>query len=46
MRARNTLRPVKSQQRPEDFWSVTPFEGTSLEKYVSVSAGFSAASAS
>ena len=26
--SRITLRPVKSQQRPDDFWFVMPFDGT------------------
>ena len=43
--ALRTLSPEKSQQRPEDFWSVMPRVFTSSEKCVSIIAMLSAFSA-
>ena len=39
--ALRTFRPVNSQQRPDDFWSVLPFVVTMSEKCVSIMAAFS-----
>ena len=38
--------PVKSQQRPEDCWSVMPFDFTTIENSVSTAVCFSWFSAS
>ena len=45
-RARITFSPVNSQQRPLDFWSLMPREGTLCEKCVSLLAGLAAERAS